>query len=152
MGWKMSLYLLCMFLNASIDCLVQDCSNSIANALELLQSCTKPWLWHNSSWPSRYPWADLDKKAYNCQRVHELFELQVWSYTWMVGASLIKTVIYNALATVYILYVISWHCNWFRPGGVLWLCLFVCGILNKNVHLGWTLMTGIFIFNLWFPL
>ena len=25
-----------------IDCLVQDCSNSIANALELLQSCTKP--------------------------------------------------------------------------------------------------------------
>ena len=25
-----------------IDGLVQDCSNSIANALELLQSCTKP--------------------------------------------------------------------------------------------------------------
>ena len=25
-----------------IDSLVQDCSNSIANALELLQSCTKP--------------------------------------------------------------------------------------------------------------
>ena len=28
-----------------IDGLVQDCSNSIANALELLQSCTKPLLW-----------------------------------------------------------------------------------------------------------
>ena len=27
---------------AYIDGLVQDCSNSIANALELLQSCTKP--------------------------------------------------------------------------------------------------------------
>ena len=27
----------------NIDGLVQDCSNSIANALELLQSCTKPW-------------------------------------------------------------------------------------------------------------
>ena len=26
----------------NIDSLVQDCSNSIANALELLQSCTKP--------------------------------------------------------------------------------------------------------------
>ena len=26
-----------------IDDLVQDCSSSIANALELLQSCTKPW-------------------------------------------------------------------------------------------------------------
>ena len=25
-----------------VDNLVQDCSNSIANALELLQSCTKP--------------------------------------------------------------------------------------------------------------
>ena len=29
-------------INAQIDDLVQDCSNSIANALELLQSCTKP--------------------------------------------------------------------------------------------------------------
>ena len=28
--------------NEYIDGLVQDCSNSIANALELLQSCTKP--------------------------------------------------------------------------------------------------------------
>ena len=27
-----------------IDGLVQDCSNSSANALELLQSCTKPWI------------------------------------------------------------------------------------------------------------
>ena len=29
-----------------IDGLVQDCSNSIANALELLQSCTKPSIWY----------------------------------------------------------------------------------------------------------
>ena len=28
-----------------IDGLVQDCSNSFANALELLQSCTKPSIW-----------------------------------------------------------------------------------------------------------
>ena len=27
------------------DSLVQDCSNSIADALELLQSCTKPSIW-----------------------------------------------------------------------------------------------------------
>ena len=26
--------------------LVQNCSNSIANALELLQFCTKPWIWY----------------------------------------------------------------------------------------------------------
>ena len=30
----------------NIDGLVQDCSNSIANALELLQSCTKPSTWY----------------------------------------------------------------------------------------------------------
>ena len=28
-----------------VDGLVQDCSNSIANALELLQSCAKPSMW-----------------------------------------------------------------------------------------------------------
>ena len=30
------------FTGAYIDGLAQDCSNPIANALELLQSCTKP--------------------------------------------------------------------------------------------------------------
>ena len=32
-----------------IESLAQDCSNAIANALELLQSCAKPWycLGHN---------------------------------------------------------------------------------------------------------
>ena len=42
-------YMLSCFEEACIyilhfDALVQDCSNSIANALELLQSCTKPSL------------------------------------------------------------------------------------------------------------
>ena len=32
---------------AYIDGSVQDCSNSIANALELLKSCTKPSILHN---------------------------------------------------------------------------------------------------------
>ena len=32
-----------------IDGLVQDCTNSIANALELLQSCTKPSTWYVNS-------------------------------------------------------------------------------------------------------
>ena len=37
-----------------VDGLVQNCSNSIANALELLQSCTKPsmsWAMHNATTP-----------------------------------------------------------------------------------------------------
>ena len=50
-----------------IDGLAQDCSNSSANALELLKSCAKPW---NPSWPfylkSREPadcGADIHKDA-----------------------------------------------------------------------------------------
>ena len=33
--------------SAYIDNLVQGCINSITNALELLQSCTKPSIWSN---------------------------------------------------------------------------------------------------------
>ena len=33
---------ICSYCVLDIDGLVQDCSNSIANALELLQSCAKP--------------------------------------------------------------------------------------------------------------
>ena len=32
---------------AHIDSLVQDCSNTIASALELLQSCTKPYIYNS---------------------------------------------------------------------------------------------------------
>ena len=35
--------------NIYIDRLVQHCSNSIANALELLQSCTQPWYFVQAS-------------------------------------------------------------------------------------------------------
>ena len=38
--------------------LVQDCSNSTANALELLQSCTKPSIW-DSTW---YRWVNARKE------------------------------------------------------------------------------------------
>ena len=41
-----------------IEDLVQDCTNSIANALELVQSCTKPSVWWHYSlatpgWPHK---------------------------------------------------------------------------------------------------
>ena len=39
-----------LFLDHQIKGLVQDCSNSSANALELLQSCTKP-LWLSRKFP-----------------------------------------------------------------------------------------------------
>ena len=37
-------------LKAYIDGLVQDCSNCIANALELLQSCTKSSIYASVKW------------------------------------------------------------------------------------------------------
>ena len=37
-----NLLLVIFFKEMHVDGLVQDCSNSIANTLELLQSCTKP--------------------------------------------------------------------------------------------------------------
>ena len=40
-----------------IDGLVQDCSNSIANALELLQSCTNPSI--SPQWDFLFWWSDI---------------------------------------------------------------------------------------------
>ena len=34
-----------------VDGLVQDCSNSTMLAMELLQSCTKPFIWNSSQSP-----------------------------------------------------------------------------------------------------
>ena len=47
-------------LDTKTDGSAQDCSNSIANALELLQSCTKPskctsWLTRPTQQPSKLP-------------------------------------------------------------------------------------------------
>ena len=42
-----------------VDGLVQDCSNSIANALELLQSCTKSSVSHFTETFHHLPAADL---------------------------------------------------------------------------------------------
>ena len=54
--------------NLQIDSLVQDCSNSSANALQLLQSCTKP-----SKWIIRLPqylWSNLQQyKSVHPQRI-----------------------------------------------------------------------------------
>ena len=43
-----------MFIYIYIDGLVQDCSNSIANELELLQSCTKPSIYIYMSTKDQY--------------------------------------------------------------------------------------------------
>ena len=90
-------------MRSQIDGLVQDCSNSIAKALELLQSCTKPWkwyicihvfirrllwilTWHQPSWtsqgsPLHQPWmASLSKHCWR-QIKHPIGELTSWLNT-----------------------------------------------------------------------
>ena len=49
LNWERTAHLAYLQLNVIlyIDGLVQDCSNSSANALELLQSCTKPLIWQS---------------------------------------------------------------------------------------------------------
>ena len=87
---------------------VQDCSNSIANALDLLQSCTKPWvspifripalmlgctlaMYRNHGWPA---WADLAYQkhvtewcfGYWCTINH-----LTWSWDWAAQGGVSKT-------------------------------------------------------------
>ena len=57
--------------------LVQDCSNSIANALELPQSYTMPWICHILSWQIR-----LQPSYYRCLVFHSL----PWLAHWWRGA------------------------------------------------------------------
>ena len=52
-----------------IDGLVQDCSNSIANTMELLQSCTKPSIWYHcpkilTKTPHSYGVSIVSSKSY----------------------------------------------------------------------------------------
>ena len=46
--------LIAVLVRGEIDGLVQDCSNSIANALELLQSYIKPSRWFNTLGPEHF--------------------------------------------------------------------------------------------------
>ena len=58
--------------NSPIDGLVQDCSNSIANALELLQSCTKPSICYYSWSASHYLIHTLVTKCYSeAEAIHQ---------------------------------------------------------------------------------
>ena len=58
--------------NNHADGFAQDCSNSIANALELQQSCTKPWIYwcpfcaefHCTSF-TKYPSKNTNKSCIN---------------------------------------------------------------------------------------
>ena len=61
-----------LILYAHIDGLVQDCSNSIANALELLQSCIKS---------SMYGVRSCNTAITNDHFVHFLCTVLTWGYS-----------------------------------------------------------------------
>ena len=63
----------------NIDCLVQGCSISIANALEILQSCTEPSICFPNS---RYPLANYhDWKTKCCHDIHAVSANRIlWVY------------------------------------------------------------------------
>ena len=52
-----------ILLHVRIDGLVQDCSNSIADALELLQSCTKPSISFSPALTSKQHYSDVIMSA-----------------------------------------------------------------------------------------
>ena len=101
-----------------IDGLVQDCSNSIAYALELLQSCTKPSIWlsvgshnvlHNQLW---FHHENINRaRETGNQFVHIIF-----------------FIIINGLVPLCknkVMYVLFWW-NVYAPTGVLFWFPFFC--------------------------
>ena len=66
--------------NLQIDGLVQDCSNSIANALELLQSCTKPSIFKLRATSPRSQWVNrhLTFTTYLDVTHHSKDKLPLW--------------------------------------------------------------------------
>ena len=57
LGVQNLIYILAFSLLFCIDGLVQDCSNSSASALELLQSCAKSSIWNIAQYGSMLWWA-----------------------------------------------------------------------------------------------
>ena len=71
-----------MLTNHHIDGLVQHCSNSIANALELLQSCTKPSMWSHVV----FTWRQFHRKRSNpyLHTVDVVFTLFYLIWVWKI--------------------------------------------------------------------
>ena len=79
------------------DGLVQDCSNSIANALELLQPCTKPSIYQTlsqlcvSPLPSSWPWRGVQEYGYDENKIMKKPETTSFRFPYFVVAYLIAS-------------------------------------------------------------
>ena len=139
--WMVSLSLVISY--HDVDGLVQDCSNSIANALDLLQSCTKPLIWSSSAMINFLQntrnrslitnQLGPDMLMHSCEPVATPM-LVLWS-----SSSLARTPssFLSCKSDLYLLQL-SWSCF------VLiyhWLCIF-CPYFNHLIH-----NNGIYIFN-----
>ena len=96
-AWEISVWGLYVFVNFFLYGLVQDCSNSITNVLELLQSCTKPSIWSlicdgvaNMIWcfshvrgrRIRVSWLQLHTQITSLWRDQSLPRCLRWTHVW----------------------------------------------------------------------
>ena len=82
----------------SIDGLVQDCSNSNALVMELLQSCTKPAIYLDKD---TLEWYRIALQLYSAsQEIYLLFTFSIiwfWSTSYITGLVVIQTPIIQSL-------------------------------------------------------
>ena len=106
-----------------IDGLVQDCSNSIANALELLQSCTKlPICLEKHAWNEHMTWRFFSMlfwvKYFSMNQLHSQTDVQEQKVceTWNV----------KSIFLIHYLFIFCKKC--------IWNCVFCLGL--SNLHCG----------------
>ena len=103
-----------------IDDLEQDCSNSIANPLEVLQSCTKPskYVYQNQLWVDKIH-TNLSKYIFS--KILLLFSINIFKTdVFMVSHFFLKTyklmavkLIYNCCTNFITSYLdVSWEVRW----------------------------------------
>ena len=93
-----------------IDGLTQDCSNSIANALELLQSCNKPSKWASNELQSL---VDINETIYAWGRISSLVQIVMNNRALLfMGLECISSVV-DVSETKHALYMIGldFDCN-----------------------------------------
>ena len=105
-----------------IPCLVQDCSNSITNALELQQSCTKPSKWSNPRMGELTPFHACDwLGVVICMLILSTAEYRYnvvqYNMTFHTSLQWLRQSIYR------IMYVLSWWTVYVLMRVLFW-CLF----------------------------
>ena len=117
-----------------IDGLVQDCSNSIANAMELLQSCTKPSICTVLEIHIIWWWKHLKSiiSALYPQSAVFISQDQSLPKNWhKTSHNLVKRVKYGEVLVVQSMIKYSAFVNSLWPGDVIWC--------HTSCYIGWSI-------------